>query len=231
MRSTLIAVTALSIMTFAGAALAQEGKAPANPPAATPPAAEPAKPAEQNEKLVYVKIATSMGDIVVELNETKAPISVKNFLEYADKGHYNGTIFHRVIETFMIQGGGHTADGKEKSTGQPIKNEWTNGLKNTRGAIAMARKNDPDSATAQFFINVRDNPALDAARPTTGNAGYAVFGKVVSGMDVVDKIKAVKTNKNTKGADGRMTLPDPAKMPDQPLEDVTITAVTRTTKP
>lgn len=227
MRSLTLLVSAMSVFLLAGSVMAQ-GTAPAAP--APQPAVE-AKPAENNDKLVYVKISTSMGDIVIELNETKAPITVKNFLDYADKGQYNGTIFHRVISDFMIQGGGHTPDGKEKPTGDPIRNESQNGLKNARGTIAMARKPDPNSATAQFFINVKDNAALDGGRSTTGNAGYAVFGRVVEGMDVVDKIKAVATNKTTKGADGRAVPPKPDKMPDQPLEDVVINTIARTKAP
>jgi peptidyl-prolyl cis-trans isomerase A (cyclophilin A) len=137
-----------------------------------------------------VKLSTSMGDIVVQLDKAKAPKTVDNFVQYVKDGHYNGTVFHRVIDGFMIQGGGMTADMKEKSTRAPIPLEADNGLKNDRGTIAMARTMDPNSATAQFFINVADNAALNARGP--GN-GYAVFGKVVSGMDVVDKIRQVKT--------------------------------------
>lgn len=139
----------------------------------------------------HVKLTTSMGDIVLELNDDKAPASTSNFLAYVDKGHFDQTIFHRVIPTFMIQGGGFTADMKQKSTMEPIQNEWENGLKNMRGTIACARTSDPHSATAQFFINVKDNGFLSEARD--GVAGYAVFGRVVQGMDVVDKIKSVAT--------------------------------------
>ena len=139
-----------------------------------------------------VKLATSMGDIVVELDAAKAPKTVDNFVQYVKAGHYNGTVFHRVINNFMIQGGGMTADPKEKTTRAPIPLEARNGLNNDRGTIAMARTPDPNSATAQFFINVKDNDFLNAARAADGN-GYAVFGKVVSGMDVVDKIRAVPT--------------------------------------
>ncbi len=139
-----------------------------------------------------VKIATSMGDIVVQLDAAKAPKTVDNFVQYVKAGHYNGTVFHRVIDGFMIQGGGMTPDLKEKPTRAPIPLESRNGLSNVRGTIAMARTNVPDSATAQFFINVKDNAFLDAARSPDGN-GYAVFGKVVQGMDVVDKIRKVET--------------------------------------
>lgn len=139
-----------------------------------------------------VKIATSMGDIVLQLDAAKAPKSVDNFVQYVKAGHYNGTVFHRVIDGFMIQGGGMTPDLKEKPTRAPIPLESRNGLSNVRGTVAMARTNVPDSATAQFFINVKDNAFLDAARSPDGN-GYAVFGKVIQGMDVVDKIRKVET--------------------------------------
>ena len=139
-----------------------------------------------------VKLATSAGDIVVELDAAKSPKTVANFLEYVKAGHYDGTIFHRVIENFMIQGGGMTADMKEKITRAPIGLESRNGLTNQRGTIAMARTADPNSATAQFFINVKDNDFLNQAQSHDGN-GYTVFGKVVQGMDVVDKIRATPT--------------------------------------
>jgi peptidyl-prolyl cis-trans isomerase A (cyclophilin A) len=138
-----------------------------------------------------VKLATSAGDIVIELDAAKAPKTVDNFLKYVKAGHYDGTTFHRVIPGFMIQGGGMTADMKEKTTRAPIPLESQNGLSNVRGSVAMARTGVPDSATAQFFINVNDNPRLDGSR--AGVDGYAVFGKVISGMDVVDKIRTVPT--------------------------------------
>ena len=137
-----------------------------------------------------VRLATSQGDIVVELEKDKAPKSVENFLQYVKAGHYDGTIFHRVIDNFMIQGGGMKADMSEKPTRAPIPLESRTGLTNVRGTLAMARTMAPNSATAQFFINVKDNPFLDQANSRDGN-GYAVFGKVVEGMAVVDKIKAV----------------------------------------
>jgi peptidyl-prolyl cis-trans isomerase A (cyclophilin A) len=140
-----------------------------------------------------VKITTNQGDIVVQLEAAKAPKSVENFLQYAKAGHYNGTIFHRVIDGFMIQGGGFTPDMQQKPTRPPIPLESRNGLSNVRGTLAMARTNVPDSATAQFFINVKDNGFLDSARSPDGN-GYAVFGKVTQGMDVVDKIRKVETS-------------------------------------
>ena len=139
-----------------------------------------------------VKLETSAGDIVVELDAAKAPKTVDNFLQYVKSGHYSGTVFHRVISNFMIQGGGMTSELKEKPTRPPIGLESKNGLTNQRGTIAMARTNDPNSATAQFFINVKDNDFLNQAQARDGN-GYTVFGHVVEGMDVVDKIRAVPT--------------------------------------
>lgn len=138
-----------------------------------------------------VVMETSLGNVKLELFEKEAPISVKNFLEYAGSGFYNGTIFHRVIAGFMIQGGGFTTDFHQKPTRGAIKNEAANGLKNQRGTLAMARTGAPDSATSQFFINVVDNGMLN--RPNPDGHGYAVFGRVVEGMDVVDRIRAVKT--------------------------------------
>lgn len=140
-----------------------------------------------------VKLTTNFGDITLELDAEKAPISVKNFLDYVEKGFYDGVIFHRVINGFMIQGGGFDADMRQKNTDTPIKNEANNGLGNDKYTIAMARTSIPDSATAQFFINVADNDFLNHTSPTPSGWGYCVFGKVTSGMDVVDKIKAVKT--------------------------------------
>jgi peptidyl-prolyl cis-trans isomerase B (cyclophilin B) len=134
-----------------------------------------------------------MGDIEAELYADKAPKSVENFLAYAKAGHYDGTVFHRVIKDFMIQGGGMTPDMNQKSTKPPIKNEADNGIKNTTGTLAMARTSVVDSATSQFFINVKDNTSLDHKGKTPQGYGYAVFGKVVSGMDVVRKIEGVAT--------------------------------------
>ena len=140
-----------------------------------------------------VKIQTSLGDITLELYSDKAPVTVKNFIEYVDSGHYNDTIFHRIIDGFMIQGGGYTENLTQKPTKDPIVNEANNGLKNKRGTIAMARTQVVDSATAQFFINVVDNPFLDFKNENPNEFGYCVFGKVVDGMDVVDMIKEVQT--------------------------------------
>jgi peptidyl-prolyl cis-trans isomerase A (cyclophilin A) len=141
-----------------------------------------------------VSLETSMGTIKLELDQDKAPLSVANFVEYVRAGHYDGTIFHRVIPGFMIQGGGMTASMKEKATRPPVKNEAKNGLRNVRGSISMARTSAPDSATSQFFISVKDNAMLDYG---VGGAGYAVFGRVVEGMEVVDRIVAASTT--TKG--------------------------------
>lgn len=161
-----------------------------------------------------VLIKTSKGDIEVELFQDKAPITVKNFLSYVDKGHYKGTTFHRVIDGFMIQGGGFDKDMKEKSTGKPIKNEADNGLKNEVGTLAMARTNVVDSATAQFFINVNDNAFLDHRAKNEAGYGYAVFGKVTSGMPVVNQIKSVKTGSR-------------APYEDVPVEAVVILDITK----
>jgi len=140
-----------------------------------------------------VEIKTSLGAIVLELYPDKAPLTVANFLQYVKDGHYDGTVFHRVIPGFMIQGGGFDDDFKLRPTRKPVRNEATNGLKNTIGTIAMARTADPHSATAQFFINVADNVALDFRFPTQEGYGYTVFGKVVKGMDVVQRIVKVPT--------------------------------------
>ena len=148
-------------------------------------------PAALAQTAPRVQLTTSMGEIVLELNPAKAPRTVENFLQYVRERHYDGTIFHRVIDGFMIQGGGFTPDMQQKPTRAPIVLEAGNGLKNEAYTVAMARTNDPHSATAQFFINVKNNPMLDAPQPD--GYGYAVFGKVVRGMDVVDKIKAVPT--------------------------------------
>ncbi len=166
------------------------------------------------QKPPRVAMATSLGTIVIELDAAKAPKTVANFLAYVDAGFYDGTQFHRVIPGFMIQGGGFTADLQRKATRKPIVNEADNGLPNRRGTIAMARTSDPHSATAQFFINTVDNKALDHRAPSGSAWGYAVFGKVVDGMDTVDRISAVST-----GARGPMR--------DVPTETVIINSVKR----
>ena len=160
-----------------------------------------------------VVMETSLGTLTIELEDDKAPITVKNFLAYVDEGFYDNTIFHRVIPNFMIQGGGFEPGMKQKKTKGQIKNESSNGLTNQRGTLAMARTNVPDSATSQFFINVKDNGFLNKAEAQDG-VGYCVFAKVIEGMDVVDKIKAVKTA--TKGGHG-----------DVPVQDVVINSVRR----
>lgn len=140
-----------------------------------------------------IKLTTNHGVIGIELNAEKAPKTVANFLAYVEAGHYNNTVFHRVIKNFMIQGGGMEPGMKQKPCNAPVENEAGNGLKNTRGTVAMARTNDPHSATAQFFINTVDNDFLDFKAPSGQGWGYCVFGEVVEGLDVVDKIRAVKT--------------------------------------
>lgn len=143
--------------------------------------------------MTQVLLKTNHGDITLTLDAAKAPKTVANFLEYVKNGHYDGTVFHRVIDNFMIQGGGMTAGLKEKKSGAQIENEANNGLKNDRGTVAMARTSDPHSATAQFFINVNDNDFLNHTAPNAQGWGYAVFGKVTDGLDVVDVIRKVKT--------------------------------------
>ncbi len=153
----------------------------------------PADRNQQERTMTSVKLETSKGDITLELNETAAPETVRNFIAYVESGHYTGTIFHRVIKNFMIQGGGMDRDMRQKSTLAPIKNEANNGLSNELGSVAMARTNDPHSASAQFFINVKDNDFLDHTSQSPSGWGYCVFGKVTAGMDVVEAIKAVAT--------------------------------------
>ena len=189
------------LLVFAAPAAPPASKAPA-PKAQTSKAAPAANP--------RVLLDTTKGKIVLELYPAKAPKTVKNFLDYVKAGQYNGVIFHRVIPGFMIQGGGFTADMNQKATHAPVKNEAGNGLSNARGTIAMARTSDPDSATAQWFINLKDNTFLDRAEAQDG-WGYTVFGKVVSGMDAVDAIAKVATG--TK-----------AGMSDVPRETVSITS-------
>jgi len=169
-------------------------------------AAEPAATVAANPR---VTLTTNQGDIVIEVAADKAPLSAQNFLQYVADGHYNGTIFHRVIDGFMIQGGGFTADLQQKPVRAAIQNEANNGLSNVRGSVAMARTGEPHSAQAQFFINVADNPRLDFVSEQSGFTwGYAVFGRVVEGMDVVDRIRATPT-----GAQG----PFAKDVPTQPV--------------
>ncbi|WP_417541633.1 peptidylprolyl isomerase [Methylophaga thalassica] len=169
--------------------------------------------ADGTSKMPQVKLETSLGDIVIELNEDKAPVTVANFLGYVNDGFYDGTIFHRVIKNFMIQGGGFTQEFQQKTTKAAIENEADNGLSNKRGAVAMARTNDPHSATAQFFINTVDNGFLDFQAKVPSGWGYAVFGEVIEGMDVVDAIREVDT-----------TMRGPHQ--DVPAEDIVIVKAT-----
>ena len=164
-----------------------------------------------------VELDTNMGAIVIELNEEKAPKTVENFLNYVKSGHYDGTIFHRIIDGFMIQGGGMDADMNEKATNAPVENEADNGLKNDAGTIAMARTQDPHSATSQFFVNVKDNDFLNHSGKNMQGGGYTVFGKVTSGMDVIEKMRGVPT--------GRFGL-----HADVPKEPVVINSATIITK-
>jgi len=172
----------------------------------------------QNPKVL---IQTTDGDITIELFADKSPITVENFLRYVDEGHYDGTVFHRVIPNFMIQGGGFTAGLEEKATHEPIVNESRNKLHNTRGTLAMARTSDPDSATAQFFINQRSNLRLDWS---PGNDGYTVFGEVIEGMQVVDIIALSDT-----GPAQAMTTRGPSVFQDVPVKPVVITSMSRIT--
>jgi peptidyl-prolyl cis-trans isomerase B (cyclophilin B) len=173
-----------------------------------PAQAAPTQPTKGKHSMV--KLHTNKGTITLELDAEKAPVTVKNFLEYVNSGFYNGTIFHRVINGFMVQGGGFEPGMKQKATRAPIQNEAANGLKNDAYTIAMARTSDPQSATAQFFINVKDNDFLNYTSATTQGYGYCVFGKVVEGKEVVDAIKKVQTG--NRGFNQ-----------DVPVEDVVIT--------
>ncbi|MHA7813442.1 MAG: peptidylprolyl isomerase [Phycisphaerales bacterium] len=213
MKTFAVGVVALMALVFAAFAVKPDQSVMAQPENEEVTEQVEAQPSDEadEERYVYIQMKTSKGDLFLELDEKLAPISTANFVRYAEEEFYNGTIFHRVISNFMIQGGGFDQDMKKKKTHEGIKNEWENGLSNTRGSIAMARLgNQPDSATAQFFINVADNGFLDTPRD---GAGYAVFGKVVKGMDVVDAIRTVQTT--TKGPYG-----------DVPVEPVVIEKVT-----
>jgi len=204
------------VMMVCLAALCRAGEnvPPPDEKSATSEATAPvAAKAEEGGTMVLIK--TSMGDIKVELFDKQAPETVKNFLQYVDAKSYDGTIFHRVINNFMIQGGGFNKDLVQKPTKAPIKNEAKAELKNARGTLAMARTSDINSATTQFFINVADNGFLDHRSETADGFGYCAFGKVVEGLDVVDKIKVVKT-----GGRGPFRT-------DVPMEDVVITSISR----
>lgn len=205
-RTATIAVTAL--LALASTATAQDKPAPAAPPSA--PAEAPAVAAME-----YCVFRTSMGDIVMELDRAKAPITVENFVGYIKDGFYDGTVFHRIVPNFVIQGGGFDTTGTQKPNKAPISNEWQNGLKNLRGTLSMARTANPNSATSQFFISLKDNDMLD--QPISGGAGYAVYGKVIAGMDIVDQIATVKRTIK-KG------------MKDWPVEDIVVTKAEMLTK-
>lgn len=180
------------VVALAGCSKSSSNEASKEPSSKTPSSAAGAA---ADAKPVTVVVDTSMGAFKLRLDPAKAPETVQNFLQYVDDRHYDGTIFHRVISTFMIQGGGFTPELNEKPTRAPIKNEAGNGLKNRRGTVAMARTMIPDSATSQFYVNVVDNPFLDFRDPSPNGIGYAVFGEVVEGMDVVDRIKNVPTGR------------------------------------
>ena len=185
-----------------------------------------AKDPETTDNSPHVVMDTSMGEIIIELDALNAPITVKNFLNYVASKHYDKTIFHRVIDGFMIQGGGFSSEGDEKATDEPIKNEGKNGLSNKRGTIAMARTNDPNSATSQFFINTVDNSRGLDAGGANGPDGYAVFGKVVSGMETVDKIAKVRVGPKTlrsRAPNGQLY---PSPNGDVPVENVLINSLT-----
>ena len=195
-RTLLILVLLVPALAFAQATAPAKpaAKAPAKATSAKPKADEKQAPVGDKTAASKVLIKTNLGDMTVELYPDKAPKTVENFLAYVNSGFYDGTIFHRVIDNFMIQGGGFTRDLRQKPTRPAIPNEAKNGLSNLRGTLAMARTGDPNSATAQFFINVVDNPRLDYTSDANGATwGYCVFGKVTSGTDIIDKIKAVPT--------------------------------------
>jgi len=224
-------LASMTLAAFATPALAQgspgSGTTPSTrpdqaPPTVTAPAGDGKVEAISVPDRAFVVMETNKGTIVLELNGEKAPLSVMNFLRYVESGYYDGTIFHRVIPSFMIQGGGFDTTGAQKETEAPIKNEWQNGLKNSPGTIAFARTANPDSATSQFFINTGDNSALkDAA-----GVSYAVFGKVVAGMDTVTAIKSMPTGTRTLMArSGSRTIASPSR--DVPLEIVEIVSVRR----
>lgn len=188
--------------------------------AAAPVKTDPKKEKTQvSDKAPEVKLHTSLGDVVIRLNAEKAPVTVANFLGYVKEGFYNGTIFHRVIKGFMAQGGGFTQEWEQKKTKAPIANEADNGLHNQRGTIAMARTSEPQSATAQFFINLTDNDFLNFKAKTPQGYGYAVFGEVISGMDVVDKMAQVPTGRGG---------PMPTDVPQTPIIIETATVLEAT---
>ncbi len=218
MRLTRSLTSAIFASVFASslacAVSAQDTTKPA-PPKVNPATAQKSKDVAATAGLEFAVFHTNKGDIVVELNHEKAPVSVDNFTQYIKSGFFDGTVFHRVVPGFVIQGGGFTPDGNQKKTQSPIANEWQNGLKNKRGTLSMARTNDPNSASSQFFVSLKDNDMLD--QPISGGAGYAVFGKVIAGMDVVDTIA---TSKRTVKFG----------MKDWPTEDTTVSTCEMLTK-
>lgn len=214
-RNWLLIAAALLGLLVGGVHAQEDAPAPAAPVSED---VDEGEDATDEPEFIHVRMETSKGPVLLELNNAKAPISTANFVQYCKDKSYDGTIFHRVMPNFMIQGGGFDPDMTKRETRAPIKNEWNNGLLNTRGTIAMARTNDPDSATNQFFINVKDNPVLNQGMRRDGatdpdGAGYAVFGRVVDGMNTVDRIRFVKTGSRA----GRQNVPQ---------ETVTIDRVT-----
>ena len=218
-------VPALLALSAAWSALAQD-PAPAAAPAAPAPAQAAPAPAQAVPApaqavqawlsgAVFVRFATTKGDLLLELDPAKAPISVENFVKYVKDGYYDGTVFHRIVPGFVVQGGGFDLALVQKQTRPPIKNEWTNGLKNAKGTISMARMPSPDSATSQFFLNLKDNPALDGAN----GPGYAVFGKIVVGLDALDAMgKAPTTRREVTDQSGTKRF-----FSDVPAEDIKLT--------
>jgi len=212
--AALAAACVLALLSTPRAAFSQEGKVKTEPDKPKTPETSDKKPAaSQPVRPTKVRMKTNVGEILIQLDWEKAPISAENFAKYAGDGFYDGTVIHRVVPGFVIQGGGYDKSFNQKSTRAPIKNEWKNGLKNERGTLSMARTANPDSATSQFFVNLKHNESLD--QPISGGAGYAVFGKVIEGMEVVDKIAAMQTQPNPRA--GGM----PSPVPDVVIEKAT----------
>ena len=219
---------ALVPLCFAGAVFAQSATAPA---ASVPPQSPTPAPAPIAMVKPLVKFTTNLGEFTIELEPERAPKTVANFMKYVNVGQYKDTTFHRVIPTFMIQGGGYTSNLTYKTTFEPVENEGANGLSNLRGTVAMARQDDPHSATSQFFINTVDNRFLNFTSTESSRTwGYCVFGRVVAGMDVVDKIRFVKTENTVPGFENKPIEPvliidakivDPAKAQPAPTPDAT----------
>lgn len=223
MKTFLLASLLVTTTAFAQGSPSQNTPPAAPPAAPAAPAAKPA-PAADAPKFVLIEVThgDKTGEILLQLDPAKAPISVANFMEYVKSGFYNGTVIHRAIPGFVIQGGGFDTNFAQKDTRAPIKNEWSNGLKNARGTISMARLPSPDSATSQFFLNLKDNDKLDGMN---GQAGYAVFGKVVKGMEEVDAIAAIPTTQKQV----TVSTGQAAMFRDVPAEVVTFTKVVEIT--